>query len=142
MGATSQTKEQGMIVRSLEALKALGQYAENPGVWTSSRYLLARDGCGFTVTQTTIAAGQRYPMEYKNHIEANLIVDGHGTVTDVATGQEHALSPGVMYALDKHDRHILEAKTDLRVVCVFAPALVGPETHDEDGSYPVLDSPD
>jgi L-ectoine synthase len=40
--------------------------------------------------------------------------------------------------LDKHDRHELEAITDMRLVCVFTPALLGPETHDEDGSYPVL----
>ena len=39
----------------------------------------------------------------------------------------------------KHDRHRLEAHTDMRIVCVFTPALVGRETHDEDGSYPILD---
>ena len=43
-----------------------------------------------------------------------------------------------MYTLDKHDRHELIATTDLRIVCVFTPALVGEETHDADGSYPVL----
>ena len=41
-----------------------------------------------------------------------------------------------MYALDRHDRHRIDADTDMRIVCVFSPALVGPETHDEDGSYP------
>ncbi|MEL7114915.1 MAG: ectoine synthase [Pseudomonadota bacterium] len=127
-----------MIVRGLEALKALGQYAEKPGAWTSSRYLLARDDCGFTLTRTTLAAGSRLEMEYKNHVEANLIIEGQARVTDVATGEVHALAAGDMYTLDNHDRHILEADTDLVIVCVFLPALVGPETHDADGSYPIL----
>ena len=127
-----------MIVRSLADLKAQGRYKEKPGVWTSSRYLLRDDDVGFTMTQTTVAAGQRQVMEYKNHIEANLVIDGEGTVVDVATGEEHALGPGVMYTLDKHDRHEMIATTDMRIVCVFSPALVGTETHDADGSYPIL----
>ena len=127
-----------MIVRSIADLKAQGRYAEKPGVWTSSRYLLRDDEVGFTMTQTTVAAGQHQLMEYKNHIEANLIIEGEGVVIDVATGAEHELGPGVMYTLDKHDRHELHARTDMRIVCVFTPALVGTETHDDDGSYPIL----
>jgi L-ectoine synthase len=127
-----------MIVRSIADLKAQGRYAEKPGVWTSSRYLLRDDDVGFTMTQTTVAAGQRQLMEYKNHIEANLIIEGEGVVIDVATGEEHELAPGVMYTLDQHDRHELRATTDMRIVCVFTPALVGTETHDADGSYPIL----
>lgn len=127
-----------MIVRSLEDLTAQGGYREKPGAWTSSRYLMRADGVGFTLTQTTIAAGSRQVLEYKNHIEANLVIDGEGTVKDVATGKEYPLAPGVMYTLDKHDRHELVATTDMRLVCVFTPALVGEETHDEDGSYPIL----
>lgn len=128
-----------MIVRSLEQLKASGRYAENPGVWTSSRYLLKADGVGFTLTQTTVAAGQVQEMEYRNHVEANLVIEGEGTVTEIATGTEHTLCPGTMYTLDGHERHRLEAHTDMRIVCVFTPALVGRETHDADGSYPLLD---
>jgi len=127
-----------MIVRSIDDLKAQGRYQEMPGAWTSSRYLLRDDNVGFTMTQTTVAAGTVQMMEYKNHIEANLIIDGEGEVTDVATGETFALGPGVMYTLDKHDRHELRAATDMRIVCVFSPALVGIETHDEEGSYPIL----
>ena len=127
-----------MIVRSLEQVKERGQYREKPGVWTSTRYLLRDDNCGLTLTQTTVAAGQKQEMQYKNHLEANLIIEGTGTVTDLATGEVHDLSPGTMYTLDKHDHHRIEALTDMRIVCVFTPALVGPETHDADGSYPLL----
>jgi len=127
-----------MIVRTLEEVKARGQYAEKPGVWTSSRYLLKEDGVGFTLTQTTFAAGQSLTMQYKNHVEANFIVNGTATLTDESTGEIFELGPGSTYTLDKHDRHRLEAKTDLTIVCVFTPALTGKEVHDADGSYPLL----
>ena len=127
-----------MIVRDLERLKALGNFREKPGVWSSARYLLEGDGCGFTVTQTTVSAGASQTMRYRHHVEANLVIEGRGTVTDLETNETFALEPGSMYALERHERHRLDATTDMRLVCVFSPALVGPETHDEDGSYPLL----
>lgn len=128
-----------MIVRNVDDLKTLGSYREKPGVWSSARYLLRRDGMGFTLTQTTVAAGASQTMQYKSHIEANLIIEGEGNLTDLATGTVYRLMPGAMYALDRHDRHRIDATTDMRIVCVFSPALAGPETHDEDGSYPLLE---
>ncbi len=125
-----------MIVRSLDDLRAEGRTREQPGVFESARYLLADDGVGFTLTQTTVAAGTRQVMEYRHHIEANLVIEGEGWVVDLASGTRHPLRPGVMYTLDDHDRHEVVATTDLRVVCVFSPALVGDELHDEHGSYP------
>ncbi|MEO0618097.1 MAG: ectoine synthase [Pseudomonadota bacterium] len=127
-----------MIIRTLDDLKSSGSYREKSGVFTSARYLLRDDGMGFTLTETTIAAGSHQVMEYKNHLEANLIIEGTGILVDVATGDRHALAPGSMYALDKNDRHEMIAETDMRIVCVFTPALVGTEMHDEDGSYPIL----
>ena len=133
-----------MIVRTLEDLKAQGSYREKAGVWKSARYLLRRDGMGFTLTETAITAGSSQAMEYKHHLEGNLVIEGEGDLTDLATGEVHRLKPGTMYALDRHDRHRIAAITDMRLVCVFSPALVGSETHDEDGSYPVPEdgSPD
>ena len=128
-----------MIVRTIEDLKIQGSYREKPGVWSSARYLLRRDGMGLTLTQTTVAAGSSQTMQYKNHVEANLVIEGEGVLTDLATGTAHRLRPGTMYALDRHDPHRIDAGTDMRIVCVFSPALVGPETHDEDGSYPILE---
>ena len=127
-----------MIVRNLDELEASGRYAQKPGVWTSARYLLKDDAVGFTLTQTTLAAGQELEMEYKNHIEANLVIEGEAVLTDRGSGDSWSLGPGSMYALDKNERHHLRAISDLRIVCVFTPALTGQETHDEDGSYPLL----
>jgi len=127
-----------MIVRTLEDVKARGNYAEKPGVWTSTRYLLKEDEVGFTLTQTTFAAGQTLTMEYKNHVEANMIISGTAILTNESSGETFTLEAGSTYTLDKHDRHTLQAKTDLTIVCVFTPALTGKETHDADGSYPLL----
>lgn len=127
-----------MIVRNFDELKTSGSYQEKAGVWTSARYLMRADDVGFTLTQTTICEGSEFTMEYKNHIEANLVIEGTGEVTDELTGAVHTIKPGSMYTLDKHDRHSIKALTDMRLVCIFTPALVGSETHDEDGSYPIL----
>lgn len=128
-----------MIVRTVEDLKTEGSYREKPGVWSSARYLLRRDGMGFTLTHTTVAAGSSQTMQYRHHVEGNLVIEGEGDLTDLDTGTVHRLRPGTMYALDQHDRHRIDARTDMRLVCVFSPALVGPETHDADGSYPILE---
>ena len=86
-----------MIIKSIDDVKASGGYQEKPGVWTSTRYLLKDDGVGFTLTQTTCKAGQVIEMQYKYHIEANLVVEGVADVTDMATGNVHRLSAGMMY---------------------------------------------
>ena len=126
-----------MIVRGLDDVKASGGYGEKSGVWSSARYLLKSDDVGFTVTMTTVSSGQSIELEYKNHIEANLVIEGRARLTDLSCGKKFELGPGDMYTLDNHERHKMEALTDLKLVCVFTPALVGDETHDEDGSYPV-----
>ena len=47
-------------------------------------------------------------------------------------GVEHPIEPGTMYALDNNDPHYLIASPieDLRLICVFTPALQGHEAHD------------
>ena len=123
-----------MIVRTLDDI--LGTQRDVRGdVWASRRFLLAEDGVGFTLTETTVEAGATQTMWYKHHIEANYVIAGEGEVENVATGEVHPLKAGSMYTLDQHDKHILRARTQMRIVCVFTPALTGRETHDEDGSY-------
>jgi L-ectoine synthase len=52
-------------------------------------------------------------------------------------GRIYKIAPGTLYILDRHDRHLLRAKTALKLACVFNPPLVGGEVHDEDGVYPL-----
>lgn len=126
-----------MIVRSIEDIKGTAQDVMTPN-WVSRRLLLARDGMGFSLHETTIFAGTETHIHYQHHLEAVYCIAGEGEVVTVADGQVHAISPGVMYALDRHDEHYLRAHRDLRLVCVFNPPLTGREVHDEQGVYPLL----
>jgi L-ectoine synthase len=59
-----------------------------------------------------------------------------GEIKDLATGKTHAITPGTLYVLDKHDKHILYAHDELSLACVFNPPVTGREAHDADGAYP------
>ena len=123
-----------MIVKSISELIDTDRDVQGP-VWASRRFLLAEDGVGFTLTETTTEAGAEQVLWYKHHIEANYVIEGEGEVENLATGEVFALKPGSMYLLDQHDKHRLKSFTRMRLVCVFTPALSGRETHDEDGAY-------
>jgi len=97
--------------------------------------LIADDNVGFTLTETTVEAGADMTLWYKNHIEANYVIEGTGEVENAETGEVFQLSAGTTYTLDKNDKHHLRAFTQLKLVCVFNPALTGAEVHDKDGAY-------
>ncbi len=131
-----------MIVKYLGDIIGSSDHATGEG-WDSRRILLARDGLGYSLHDTVIREGTELHLEYKNHLESNYCISGEGEVVDVATGQVHPLRPGSLYTLDRHDAHILRAtRGDLRLVCIFTPALTGEETHDADGSYAAPDPSD
>mgnify|MGYP000882906127 FL=1 len=93
--------------------------------WTSVRMLLADDGMGFSFHITFLEAGSEHTFEYKNHFESVHCMQGTGSITDLATGETHHIRPGVMYALDKHDRHVLKADEQLVMACCFNPPITG-----------------
>lgn len=103
--------------------------------WSSVRMLLADDKMGFSFHITFLNAGSEHTFEYKNHFESVYCMSGKGSITDLATGETHEITPGVMYALDQHDRHVLRAEEELVMACVFNPPVTGTEVHREDGSY-------
>jgi L-ectoine synthase len=123
-----------MIVTSLDELIDTPRDVRGP-VWASRRFLLAEDGVGFTMTDTTTEAGAEQILWYKHHVEANYVIEGEGEVENMATGEVFALGPGSMYVLDGHEQHRLKSFTRMRLVCVFTPALSGRESHDADGAY-------
>lgn len=126
-----------MIVRRLEDIVGSDRDVEAE-TWRSRRLVLADDRVGFSLHDTVLHAGTVTEMEYRNHIEAVYCIEGEAELEDLATGERHLITPGAMYLLDDHDRHRLHVTRDLRVVCVFNPPCTGQETHDEDGSYPLL----
>lgn len=127
-----------MIVRTLASILETPAHVRGEA-FESRRILLAADGLGYSLHDTLCRAGSEQHLEYKNHIETNYVFEGIGEVEEVATGKVFPLSPGTVYVLDRHDPHILRARTDLRIVCIFTPALTGRETHDADGSYGLPD---
>lgn len=119
-----------MIVRNIDDVKTVDW-----GNGLSRRFLLAADGMGYSITDTTVRAGTKSRLEYLRHLEACYCIAGRGEVVDI-DGTSHPLVPGVLYALNEHDPHFLVAApdSDLRLVCVFLPALTGDETHDLDSA--------
>jgi L-ectoine synthase len=126
-----------MIVRSLAEIENGPRDVSGP-TWRSRRLLLKGDGMGFSMHDTIIHAGTSTEMEYRHHLEAVYCVEGRGSVT-VLGGETFPIEPGTIYALDRHDRHVLVAEETLRLVCVFNPPLSGLETHDDSGSYPLAE---
>ncbi|MDN2565432.1 ectoine synthase [Aquibium sp. A9E412] len=129
-----------MIVRDLNTENKTTRRVVSNG-WESVRLLLKSDEMGFSFHITTIYAGADLPMHYKNHLECVYCVSGTGSIEDVATGDVHPIHPGVMYALDKHDQHILRADTEMVMACVFNPPVTGREVHQDDGSYALEGEP-
>lgn len=126
-----------MIVRRLSEMQGTDRCVADTN-WTSHRLLLERDGVGFSMHDTILHAGTETKMWYRNHVEAVYCVEGEGEIVDLETDTTHPIEPGTLYALNENDRHVLKARTRLRMICVFTPALLGPETHDADGAYPLL----
>jgi L-ectoine synthase len=114
-----------MIVRGLAEAKTVDW-----GNGVSRRFLLAEDGMGYTLTDTIVTAGSKSRLQYRNHLEACYCIEGSGEIVDVH-GNSFPITPGTLYALNEHDAHFLVANpdTDLRLVCVFSPALRGDERH-------------
>lgn len=128
-----------MLVRTLTQARTVDW-----GNGLSRRFLLDADGIGYTLTDTLVRAGTRSRLHYPEHLEACYCISGRGWVED-RLGDPHRIEPGTLYALDEHDPHTLVADPgeDMRLVCVFAPALKGDERHDlEQPSYSRYCGPD
>ncbi|AHF01454.1 ectoine synthase [Thiomicrospira aerophila AL3] len=128
-----------MIFRRLnEVIGTERDVKADNGNWVSRRLLLAKDGMGFSMHDTTIFAGTKTYIHYANHLEAVYCVAGKGEIEDLETGVTTQLEDGVLYALNGHERHYLSASEDMRMICVFNPPITGREVHDENGVYPLL----
>lgn len=117
-----------MIVRRLDDVRCVDW-----GNGLSRRFLTESDGLGYTVTDTIVRAGTKSRLEYRRHLEACYCIEGSGEIVDMS-GNSHPITPGTLYALDQHDAHWLVADPDqdLRLVCMFTPALRGDESHNLD----------
>lgn len=114
-----------MIIRQLDDVTTVDW-----GNGLSRRFLVEADDMGYSITDTIVRAGTKSKLEYRRHLEACYCIGGKGEVVDTS-GESHRILPGTLYALDRHDAHFLIADPDedLRLVCVFTPALKGDERH-------------
>jgi L-ectoine synthase len=97
----------------------------------SHRLLVEADGLGFALAHTVVRAGTESKLQYRNHLEACYCISGEGEVVSADGSVTQKLLPGVVYALDQHDAHILRASahSDMELVSVFNPPIRGDERH-------------
>ena len=125
-----------MIVRTLEQAEQSDRRIVTR-TWESTRLLLKNDNMGFSFHITTIYANTETHIFYQNHLEAVYCISGEGEVETLSDGKVHPIRPGTMYALDRHDNHLLRGISEMKLACVFNPPLSGKEVHDERGVYPL-----
>jgi L-ectoine synthase len=125
-----------MIVRNLQDAEASNRHIKDPkGNWDSTRLLLKDDNMGFSFHITTIYKGADFQMHYQNHLESVFCMSGEGEVETLADGKVYPIQPGTIYILDKNDKHILRAFSEMKMACVFNPPLNGKEVHNAEGAY-------
>jgi L-ectoine synthase len=127
-----------MIVKQLDDI--IGSESDiDTDTWRSYRLLLKKDGMGFSMHHTIIKAGTETYIWYKNHVEAVYCIQGDGEIEVIDNNDIYPIKKGTLYALNKHEKHKLRAKSDMHMVCVFNPPVTGREVHQEDGSYPLVE---
>ena len=125
-----------MIVRELnEANNSTRRVVSPDGNWESTRMLLKEDNMGFSFHITTIYKGADFRMHYQNHLESVYCMSGTGEIENLEDNTVHPIKEGTLYILEKHDKHILRAHTEMKMACVFNPPLNGKEVHNKEGAY-------
>jgi L-ectoine synthase len=127
-----------MFVKNLDSdiLRTEREVKAPNGNWTSRRLLLKDEGLGYSLHDTLIHAGTETYIWYKYHLESVYCVSGKGEIEDLATGEIHPISDGTLYVWNDHDKHLLRASEEMRMICVFTPPISGREVHTKEGYYP------
>jgi len=126
-----------MLVRTRDDVEAAGMsFVRANGGTRIDRFVTAKDRLGFALSDVHFNAGREVDLWYKNHWEANLVLEGQVEVTHRTTGERHVLGPGGLYCVGPNDPHHLKCLGEVHLLSVFNPPLEGNETHDADGAYP------
>jgi quercetin dioxygenase-like cupin family protein len=133
-GPIEKTDRRMFVKRAGDMRRARKEMIAANGQARTLRMLTKDDGLGFGFSDVHFAAGAEAILWYKHHWEANHIISGTGEVTDLGTGQTWKLGPSMGYNVGPKDRHRLRAHTDIHLLSVFCPPLVGNEQHGEDGA--------
>lgn len=100
------------------------------------RPLLAGDGIGLSLSDLTTRAGVGIDLWYRNHVEANYLVEGSAEIFEKASGETHALVPGDMFVIGPRDKHRVSNTNGVRWLSIFNPPITGNERYDDLGGYP------
>ena len=100
------------------------------------RPLLAADGIGLSLSDLTTQAGASIDLWYRNHVEANYLVEGSAQILDKASGQTHDLVPGDLFVIGPRDKHRVSNTHGARWLSIFNPGITGSERYDDLGGYP------
>lgn len=92
--------------------------------------MLAAEGIGYSVHETTLAAGISLRFEYEHHRETVYCVSGEGCIEDLSSGRAAALSAGGLYSAGIGEPHRITTTTEMRLLCIFTPPLTGSEEAD------------
>ena len=114
-------------------LQGTARHVRDPA-YDTTRFLLAADGMGVTVTDIVLAPGVPATYGYDNHVEIAYCIAGDAEVTDAA-GVVTAIRPGVMWIAERGERFVFRALrfvfralVPTRLICVFTPPFEGHET--------------
>jgi L-ectoine synthase len=118
-----------MIIRSVADVVGTPRDVHGAG-WKSRRLVLAGEGADYSLHETTLDAGVRLRFEYERHRETVYCVEGEGTLDDLGGGRVVSITPGSLYSAGIGEAHVITAHTELKLVCVFTPALDGAEEAD------------
>lgn len=128
--------ERRMFVKRADAMRAAGEeLTVGGGQIRTLRLLTKADGLPFGFSDVHFVPGAENVLWYKHHWELNHILSGSGEVADLTTGESWKLEPGTTYNVGPKDRHRVRAHTELHLLSVFSPPLVGDERHDADGAF-------
>ena len=133
-GPIAKTNRRMFVKRAGEMRRAGKEMIAANGQVRTLRMLTKADDIGFGFSDVRLAAGAEAVLWYKHDWEANHIISGTGEVSDLTTGQTWKLEPSMSYTLGPKDRHRVRPDTDMHLVSVFCPPLVGNEQHDKDGT--------
>jgi L-ectoine synthase len=118
-----------MIIRNVDDIIGTERDVHGAG-WKSRRLVLADDEIGYSLHETTLDAGVELQFEYRNHRETVYCVEGSGSVEDLGNGTRVALVPGAMYSAGIGEPHVVRTTSQMKLLCVFTPALAGTEEAD------------
>ena len=105
--------------------------------YTSTRFLLREDNIGLTLTDIYLHPQIDAVYHYPHHLEIAYCLGGKAILENLEDGKIHEVTSGFIWATTKEKFRFKVLET-VRLICVFNPALVGPEVADKDGSFPLL----